>query len=103
MSTTVSYVLNGKVTTGDIAWTAVDVTMDVTLSPITYFYNPIQEIAEQTAVNAAIDGGTDIAQTILFTNTQNSSNSNTRNKSAVRNRPNRDYAQRKVGLLLGIS
>lgn len=98
-----SRLLNGKLTKEDIAWAAVDATMDMTLSTITYYYNPIptpkttSDWLKQTAINVSIDGGMDIAQTHLFIN-----NSNVQNQTATNRKSPQDYAHRKVGLLLGI-
>lgn len=89
--------LNDKVTKKDVAWAAVDATMDMTLSTITYFYNPISNLVKQTVVNSVVDGGMDIAQTKLFADNSNTQNQTTR----VKKNP-RYYAHRKVGILLGI-
>ena len=61
-----SLLLNGKITTGDLAYTAIDTTLDVCLSPIAYYYNPVEKIVPQTAINAVADGIIDHAETELF-------------------------------------
>ena len=96
-----SLVLNGEITANDLAWTAVDTTMDMTLSPITYFYNPIEEIVEQTVVNVFIDGVTDVSQTMLFTGENTTEVKNEVKKPKVK-KISRDYAHEKVGRLINL-
>lgn len=100
------WMTNGCVTTEDVAWMAVDATMDMTLSTITYFYNPISDLVKQTAVNAAIDGALDIAESKLFLDGPNSQNraaaASTTNRTARERKDTWYYVHRKVGILLGI-
>lgn len=101
-----TWMTNGRVTKEDVAWMAVDATMDMTLSTITYFYNPISDLVKQTAVNAAIDGALDIAESKLFLDGSNSQNhaaaASTTNPTARERKDTWYYAHRKVGILLGI-
>ena len=61
-----SLALNGEITTTDLAKNAVDVTMDVCFSTIVYYYNPIEDLIPQTAINATVDGLIDIAENELY-------------------------------------
>ena len=61
-----SLLLNGKITTDDLAYAAIDTTLDVCLSPIAYYYNPVEALVPQTAINAVADGIIDHAETELF-------------------------------------
>ena len=97
-----AYALNGKVTTDDVIWTAVDITMDMTFSTIGYFYNPISDAIVHASVDAVADGAFDVAQTYLFTNDSNVASANTIMPHAGSNGLTRSRAQRKVGELLGI-
>ncbi len=84
---------------------AVDATMDMALSAITYYYNPISDLVKQTAVNAAVDGALDIAESKLYLDGPNSQNhaatAGTAKRTAGVKKGTRYYAQRKVGILLG--
>jgi RHS repeat-associated protein len=64
-----AWVLNGEITEQDIATTAVDVTMDMCFSTVTYYYNPIDNLPAQTFVNSAIDGSFDVFETDLYYST----------------------------------
>ena len=58
---------NGEITGQDIASTAVDVTMDVCFSTITYYYTePIKDFGKQTLVNSTIDAAVDVSESKLF-------------------------------------
>ena len=80
----------------------------MTLSTITYFYNPIPDsyLVKQTVVNAAIDGALDIAESKLFLDGPNSQNrvaaASTTNRTARERKDTWYYVHRKVGILLGI-
>ena len=101
-----SWFINGKPTKEDMAYMAVDVTMDVVFSAITYGYNPIDPVKKsikRSFVNATVDGVTDVGQNELF-NPKSTTNRNStrRNNSTVRNRKSTSYyAHQKVGRLIG--
>ena len=58
---------NGRITGQDISATAVDVTMDVCFSTVTYHYaSVIKDPIRQTVLNSSIDGGVDIIESELF-------------------------------------
>lgn len=61
-----AWALEGKIADKDIVYTAVDAVMDACLSPIGYFYNPIEDIVPQTIVNSVVDGIIDFAETYLI-------------------------------------
>ena len=69
---------NGEITGQDIATTAVDVTIDVCFSTVTYYYtDPIKDFGKQTLLNSSIDAGVDVLETKLFasqTQVNNSAN-----------------------------
>lgn len=80
--------------------------MDMTLSTITYFYNPISDLVKQAVVNVAIDGALDIAESKLFLDGSNSQNraaaTSTTNRTVRERKDTWYYVHRKVGILLGI-
>ena len=99
-----SWWTNGGLTPEDGAWTAVDVVMDMTLSPIAYYYNPVSDVVKQTAINATLDGMMDITQSKLYLGDSSNQGSTTsaQNRGTKVKRDKRYYAQRKVGIILGI-
>jgi len=58
--------VNGKISQEDVAYAAVDATMDACISSISYYYNPIEDMVPQTAVNATIDGVVDVVETVVY-------------------------------------
>ena len=58
---------NGGITGQDIATTAVDVTMDVCFSTVTYYYtDPIKDFGKQSLINSSIDASVDIFETAIY-------------------------------------
>ena len=99
---------------------AVDATMDMTLSTIAYYYNPVSNETAQTITNFVIDGVTDIGQNELYSQnsytntasipTQTVTKKPTMTKSTTivksttitrRSAAARNYAHQKVGRLIG--
>lgn len=99
-----SLLTNGGLTQEDWAWTAVDVVMDTTLSPIAYYYNPVSDVVKQTAINATLDGMMDITQSKLYLGNSSNQGSTTsaQNRGTKVKKDKRYYVQRKVGIILGI-
>lgn len=99
-----SLLTNGGLTPEDGAWIAVDVVMDMTLSPIAYYYNPVSDVVKQTAINATLDGMMDITQSKLYLGDSSNQGSTTsaQSRGTKVKRDKRYYAQRKVGIILGI-
>lgn len=72
-----------------------------------YYYNPIDDIIKQTAVNAFADGSFDVAQSYLYLSPSHSTPANGGIVSSTGTASNRngrtyEYAHKKVGRLLGI-
>ena len=99
-----SWWTNGGLTPEDGAWIAVDVVMDMTLSPIAYYYNPVSDVVKQTAINATLDGMMDITQSKLYLGDSSNQGSatSTQNRGTKVKKDKRYYVQRKVGIILGI-
>ena len=112
--------VNKEITANDIAYAAVDATMDMTLSTIAYYYNPVSNETAQTITNFVIDGVTDIGQNELYSQnsytntasipTQTVTKKPTMTKSTTivksttitrRSAAARNYAHQKVGRLIG--
>jgi len=100
-----SWFINGKPTKEDMTYMAVDVTMDIVFSTVTYGYNPldpVQNSLSRSLVNTTVDGLTDIGQNELFnSNSMTNRNSTSTNGSTAINSTARYYAQQKVGRLIG--
>ena len=99
-----SWWTNGGLTPEDGAWIAVDVVMDMTLSTIAYYYNPVSDVVKQTAINATLDGMMDITQSKLYLGDSSNQGSatSTQNRGTKVKKDKRYYVQRKVGIILGI-
>ena len=101
-----SWFINGKVTKEDFAYTAVDITMDLVFSTITYGYvpfDPAKQVYKRAIVNTTIDGIVDVGQNELFNpNSTTNRNSTSSNYSTTKNHNTaRYYAHQKVGRLIG--
>jgi len=59
-------VLNGEITKKDIAITAVDVTLDICFSTISYYYISFPSFTQETAVNSLVDGCVDIFESVFI-------------------------------------
>ena len=117
--------LNGEITGTDIALAAFDATSDMMFSTISGFYldgalssivNDISRKAISAIATSAIDIGVDAAQNELFNqNSRTNRGANNRNTvtrsttttaqrrtTSTRASTSRNYAHRKVGMLLGI-
>jgi len=58
---------HGEITDYDLATTAVDVTIDVCFSTVTYYYtDSIADFGKQTLLNSSIDAGFDILESELY-------------------------------------
>ena len=62
---------SGKITSSDLATCAVDVTMDISLAPINYYYSgSIGNSLLRASVNGIVDGAVDVFQTRTYFKTQ---------------------------------
>ena len=61
-------VLNGSVTWDDVGLAAVDVTFNVCISTVTYYYNPLADIFQHNTLDAIIDGLVDYAEVKILYN-----------------------------------
>ena len=65
--------INGKITGTDVAFAAADAIFDVCLSTVAYYYNPVEALIPQTAINASVDGVIDYSETaLLYSHSQTS-------------------------------
>ena len=95
-----SWFINGKPTKEDMTYMAVDVTMDVFFSTITYGYNkydPCTQEVKRAIANTLIDGLVDVGQNELF----NPNSTTNRNSTSSNISTPRERAHQKVGRLIG--
>ena len=95
-----SWFINGKPTKEDMTYMAVDVTMDVVFSTITYGYNkydPCTQEVKRAIANTLIDGLVDVGQNELF----NPNSTTNRNSTSSNISTPRERAHQKVGRLIG--